>query len=279
MNTIRHTVALALALLLLIPAATGFASEEPISASLPNWTFDGDAPLPEVPEPSGLCHYPPHDSLFIVDDGAEDRPCALYELDLHAEVLGKLELGRDLEGVCYCPADGMLYVCDEMDEVVYVIDPDGLKLKGSFTVSREWQGAEVMEAGGNGFEGIEYVPATETCDGGYFLLLNQDDPTGLARIDLKDIKLGAEQPVPLTDWRELEQINAGELHFDQSTRLLWVVHSWMNVMELLDVDTGEIVSWEVVPGCAQEAVALDRQGRLWIGADSGGISRYVPSES
>ncbi|MCH7471498.1 hypothetical protein IIA79_00900, partial [bacterium] len=50
---------------------------------------------------------------------------------------------------------------------------------------------------------------------------------------------------------------------------------WMNVMEMLDIETMEVLRWEVIPGSAQEAVAIDGQGRLWIGADSGGIARYV----
>jgi hypothetical protein len=278
MRTAR-LIASTVGLLLVSAINVSVASEEPIFAALPAWVFDGDAPLPEVPEPSGLCYCPPRDSLFIVDDGAEDHPCAVYELDLHAKVLAKLEVGSDLEGVCYCPADELLYVCDEEGETVHVVDPDGLKLVGSFTVSREWQGAEVMAAGGNGFEGIEYIPAAAGHAGDYFLLLNQDDPTGLARVDRAAIKLAEAAPVPLAGWQVLEQMNAGELYFDVTTRQLWVIHSWMNVMELLDVDSGAVLAWEVVPGCAQEAVAVDGQGRLWIGADSGGITRYLPSES
>jgi hypothetical protein len=135
----------------------------------------------------------------------------------------------------------------------------------------------VIAAGGNGFEGIEYIPAAAGHDGDYFLLLNQDDPTGLARVNCADIKLDGGWPVPLAGWREVEQMNAGELYYDAAQRELWVIHSWMNVLEVLDIDSGELRRWEVVPGCAQEAVARDGQGRLWIGADSGGITRYVPA--
>jgi hypothetical protein len=137
MRTTSRLLALSVLLLLLSVPATGAASAEPVCAQLPAWVFDGDAPLAEVPEPSGLCYCPPRDSLFIVDDGAEDRPCAVYELDLHANVLGKLEVGQDLEGVCYCTADGLLYIADEEGEAVHVVDPAGMQLKGSFTVSRE----------------------------------------------------------------------------------------------------------------------------------------------
>lgn len=263
---------LLLAALLAFPAHT---QAQEATAQLPQWVFDGMADLPEVPEPSGLCYHPMRDTLFIVDDGGEGRPAALYELSLQAEVLAKLELGADLEGVCFCPADQMLYVCDESNERIYVVDPDGPELRSEFTVSREFGSEEVIAAGGNGFEGIEYIPATEIHEGGYFVVLNQDDPTGLALFEHSAIAQANGQPVPLSGWLETDQVNAGELHFDQQRRELWLVHSWMNVMEVFDIDTLELLYWEVVPGCAQEAVAFDGEGRLWIGYDTGGLARYV----
>jgi hypothetical protein len=80
---------------------------------------------------------------------------------------------------------------------------------------------------------------------------------------------------PLAACWPLPEINAGELYFDQAANELWVVHSWMNVMEILDADTMELLRWEVIPGAAQEGVTLDGQGRLWVGSDLGTIDRYL----
>jgi hypothetical protein len=242
-----------------------------------DWAFDGGSDLAEVPEPSGLCYYPPRDTLFIVDDGAPDRPAGLYEIDLHAKLLQKLELGKDLEGVCYDPVDGMLYVADETGEMVHVVYPDGLKLVGSFQVSREFGGKELLIAGGNGFEGIEFIADPQAARGGYFLLLNQDDPHCLVRVEVPDVQAALpSEPVAITAYWPLPPINSGELYYDQAAGELWVVHSWMNVVQILDIHTMDTLRWEVLPGCAQEGVAFDGQGRLWISSDSGGISRYLP---
>ena len=250
--------------------------EGPSELVMTTWEFDGYVPLPEVPEPSGLCFHPGRGTLFIVDDGDIDHPAGVFELDLHATVLAGAELGVDLEGVCYCAADGMLYVCDELDERVYIVDPEGLLLAGQFQVSRQLDGREVLQAAGNGFEGIEYIPAGKYTDGDYFILLNQDDPHALVRVDRADVadRAGGE-PVPLKALWPLAEINTGELHYDATAGQLWVIHSWMNVMEVLDIQTMEVVSWEVFPGAAQEAVTVDAQGRLWVGYDLGGIARYV----
>ena len=279
------------------PAAAQSGSREHSSASilaeLPAWKFESAFELLEVPEPSGLCYHPGRNTLFIVDDGCFGRRSAIFEIDLQANVLAKAELCAgvegiaycDLEGVCYCEADGMLYVCDENGERVFIVNPEGLELVGWFQVSRFFEGKEVLRARGNGFEGIEYIPVDAARSGlrepykpggGYFLLLNQDDPHCVVRIDLEDIDLSPDAaPVPLSGFWEIASINAGELHYDQQAGELWVVHSWMNVMEMLDIETMEVLRWEVIPGSAQEAVAIDGQGRLWIGADSGGIARYV----
>jgi len=254
-------------------AADKAGVEKPM-AQLPDWVFDGSSELVEVPEPSGLCYCPETDSLFIVDDGAEGRPTAVYELDLHANVLQSHAVGMDLEGVCYCDRDGLLYVADEADEIVYVLRPAGLDPVGNFSFSPDFGGKTLLQPGGNGIEGIEYIPGD---DGGYFLLLNQDDPPALVKIAYAEaqaaLKSGGD--APLAAYWPLPAINLGELFYDRAAHELWVVHSWMNVMEILDVPTMELKRWEVIPGSAQEAVTLDGQGRLWIGADSGGIDRYV----
>jgi hypothetical protein len=287
---LRHIFLLLLALSLAAPLSravtaplpAGPATAAPAAAaaatcvSMTPWVFDFFDELPGVPEPSGLCYCPPRNTLFVVDDGASDRPAGLYEIDLDAKVLAGLKLGKDLEGVCWCADDGLLYVCDESGEMVHIVDPQGLKLLDSFHVDATYQGQAALKPGGNGFEGIEYIPAVAPGDSGFFVLLNQDDPTCLLKMEYSAVrarKAGADVPISMV-W-PLEQINSGELYYDARARELWVVHAWVNVIEILDVATMQPVRWEVCPGCAQEAVAQDGEGRLWIGYDSGGMSRYV----
>ena len=245
-------------------------------ADLPTWRFDGNALLPEVPEPSGLAYHPGRNTFFIVDDGDIERPAALFEISLEAEVVQKLVLGIDLEGVCYCPLDGLLYVAEEMANVVYVVEPEGLEQVGAFAYAADYGGEPLLVAGGNGVEGIEFIPDKNEPAAGYFLLLNQDDPHCLFRLNHEDINLDdTENDLPIRAWWPFKEINAGSLHYDQSKNELWLVHSWMNVVEYWDVGTMQVKGWEVFPGAAQEAVAVDGEGRLWVGSDLGGLARYV----
>lgn len=249
----------------------------PESVELTAWKFEAWFELAEVPEPSGMCFVAETGSLFVVDDGGAGRQAGVYEVSLDGAMLRGVQLGRDLEGICYCPPERTLHVADEAGERVWVLDLDTLATRGSYIVSRSFEGAEVLRAGGNGFEGIEYIASTPAGDGDFFLLLNQDDPHALVRVERAAIVLDAAEPVGMTQFTPLPKLNLGELHYDAATAQLWVVNSWQNVYQLLDIDTLEQVSWQVMPGVAQEAVCFDGQGRLWIGSDTGGLSVYSPA--
>jgi hypothetical protein len=267
--------------LALSPAGSPRATESaaapvvPPSVNYTPWRYQADYPLPEVPEPSGLCFVPARGTLFVVDDGAPDRPCGVYELTLEAKVLQRREVGRDLEGICYCPVDGLLYLSDEAGDKVWIVEPEGLQVRGSCTIALEQHGQQLLRPGGNSFEGIEYIPSSQGTPRDYFLLLNQDDPSALVRVERADLVPNRADPVPLTSFHRLPDLNCGELYYDQAAQQLWVVHSWLNLYEVLDIDTLAVRDWQVCPGVAQEGLCFDGQGRLWIGSDSGGIAVYA----
>jgi streptogramin lyase len=194
-------------------------------------------------------------------------------------VLQQAVLGVDLEGICYCPLDGLLYVAEEYGEKLYAVDPEGLEHVGTAAYSREYGGEKLLVAGGNGAEGIEWIPDDAEPAAGFFLLLNQDDPHCLFRLNHEDLDFSGKRLAPIRAWWPTEPINAGALHYVQEERTLWLIHSWMNVMEYIDIDTMEATGFEVFPGAAQEAVAIDGEGRLWVGSDLGGIARYTRTKT
>jgi hypothetical protein len=244
-------------------------------ADLTPWRFTGYWELEEIPEPSGMCFVPERNTLFIVDDGSIDRRAAVFEVSLEPRVLNRYELGVDLEGICWHPGLGRLYVCDEYEHMLYELSPELQELR-SLQVVANIDGVQLLHPGGNGFEGIEFVPEIDS-----FVLLNQDDPTCLLVVTAADLMAGFESgSVSEYDFIELEQVNAGELHYAVAEEELWVVHAWVNVMQVWGIEPLELKRWEVVPGAAQEAVAIDDEGRLWIGYDLGGLSCYqhMPSD-
>jgi hypothetical protein len=261
------------------PAAeTAAAPDEAPMANVSAWEFDGFFEVPEIPEPSGLCYCPDTDSIFVVDDGGQDRPPGLYEISLEAQVLRSLHFGKDLEGVCIDPLSGHIFVADEFDERVWIIErsePE-LNLLRSFTVSRLLHGEEFLSAGGNGFEGLECLEDSNAPGCGYLLLLNQDDPHAIVRVDLDAVAAAADgAQVEMAAAWELPEINCGEIRLDHARAELWVSHAWQNVAEVLNPADYSLIRWEVLPGAAQEGLAFDGQHRLWIGQDLGGLARYT----
>jgi hypothetical protein len=254
-----------------------------IHADVTDWKYDTSFELPEIPEPSGLCYCALTDTIFVVDDGGPGRQSGLYEIDLDGNYKRGIQFGADLEGVTYCGANNRLYVADEKDETVHIVEPKELKVQGSFQVSRVVEGGkELLQAGGNGFEGIAWFqnPGCEDVAEGYLLLLNQDDPCCLVWVAMEDAVPG--NVAPLLEYYMLPERNSGELVFDAGSSSLWVVNSWMNTCELLDLAAMPNVGaqwpvshWEVLPGMAQEGLTFDPQGRMWIGQDIGGVVRYV----
>lgn len=259
---------------LLLSSTPASAPDLPESVHLTHWKFVADFAVSDVPEPSGMCFVVESGTFFVVDDGGPGRQSGVYEVDQQGQVLQRLQLGKDLEGVCFCPRDGRLYIADEADERVWIVERDPLQVAGSAVISREFGGEEVLTAGGNGFEGIEYIEATPSGDGDYFLLLNQDDPQALLRVERAALDTTGDHPVAASAFHRLPQMNCGELWYDQSRGELWVVHSWQNIYEVLDIDTLAQLAWEVCPGIAQEGLCKDASGRLWIGSDTGGLAAY-----
>lgn len=253
------------------------------------WVFAGSLPLSDVPEPSGITYYPGRNTFFVVDDGGVGRPSAVYEIELvpvqHPEygevtdtkVVGKLEIGKDLEGVCLNWTNGFLYVCDESNESIYEIAPDGPKHLRTFKVAPNYKGQPSFKEKGNGFEGIAFRSIHGLSLGGEFFLANQDDPTCVLVVVLpeKGGEAGKEAAtVKIQRVIESEQINLGDLMYDEKTDRLWLSHAWQNLLQIVNPDTGKTVRWELLPGCAQEGITIDADGRFWIGQDVGGLAVY-----
>lgn len=249
------------------------------------WKFDFFLPVEECPEPSGIAFYPERGTFLLVDDGAIGRKCALYEMRLsegedgrETEVVAKLPIGKDLEGVCVNPTNGRIYICDEKGELIYEIDSGGKVHLRTFQVDRDFEGVEIIEKGSDGFEGITFRQVDGEPLGGWFYIANQNDPTCVIRVSLPEEggEVGGDPVEVGIDWvYKGKQINLGEVMWHEETGTLWLSHAWQNLLEVINPDTGELVGWETLPGAAQEGIAIDELGRLWIAQDIGGIAVYT----
>jgi hypothetical protein len=229
--------------------------------------------LPGLPEPSGVVYHAKRGSLFVVsDDGT------IGEVSLEGKVRATRALGGDLEGITYDPGTGNLYVVREGHEIIFEVDPNSFAIRRRFTIDRSFEGdADFLERGGDGIEGLTFVPDPGHREGGRFFAVNQFDPPALVELAL-----------PLRSSRErFEKARIVAAHRVASPPLsdvLWCAELrafliasalWRSVYV---VDENGVRRASVrVPGIMQEGIALLPDGAVVIAQDTGGLLKWAPS--
>jgi hypothetical protein len=229
-------------------------------------------------EPSGLCYHPTRRALFLVgDEGdiAEMTPAGKIRRQ-------KLLFGRkrDLEGVTVDPATGRLYVAIESWDGIVEVDPDKLTVLRRFKIERTHNGKTVLAEGGNGVEGIAFVPDAAHPEGGTFLVTNQvfnldntEDPSAVVRVELPlKSKPGQDAPGKIVGVWRVPVIDLSALHYDAQRKVLFVGADAPNVLLAMDL-TGRVLRTWALPEDQQEGIALDDDGHLYIASDGGGVTK------
>lgn len=254
-------------LLLVSQQPTVAFSTEQAKDKILEWSLAG------LPEPSAVVYHAKRGTLFVVsDDGA------IGEITLDGKVLKTRALGGDLEGITYDPSSGNLYVVREGHEIIFEVKPDSFVISRRFTIDRAFEGdQDFLERGGDGIEGLTFVPDPTHREGGRFFAVNQFDPPVLVELSL-----------PLRTSRErFEKARIVSAHRVASPPLSDVVWSqdlgaflipsalWRSVY-VVDMAGTRRASVRV-PGIMQEGVAILPDGAIIIAQDTGGLIKWYPS--
>lgn len=231
-------------------------------------------PLPAVKEPSGICYHTTRTTLFVVDDSG-----GVCEVRPDGAVVAVQRIRKaDFEGITHDPASGLLYIAAEGDEQILEVDPAGLRVLRECAVPRVFQGRTVMKEGGQGIEGITFVPNNAHPHGGTFFVANQSFDLN-AHDDLSAI---FELEVPIRDAHAapdsvaiLRCITPGVpdisgLHWDASRQRLFAISDSANLL-MAFTRAGTLVRAWSLPGSDQEGITIGPDGTLYIAQDSGGI--------
>jgi len=263
-RTWHRVVVVGLLLGLLVPAPA-FPADETQDKIL-EWS------LPGLPEPSGVVYHAKRGSLFVVsDDGT------IGEVTVDGKVRATRALGGDLEGITYDPGTGYLYIVREGHEIIFEVDPNGFAIRRRFTIDRSFEGdADFLERGGDGIEGLTFVPNPDHREGGRFFAVNQFDPPALVELAL-----------PLRSSQErFEKARVVAAHRIASPPLSDVLWSpelraflipsalWRSVY-VVD-EAGSRRASVRVPGIMQEGIALLPDGAVVIAQDTGGLIKWHP---
>jgi len=216
-----------------------------------------------VLEPSGLTYHPERGTLIAAGDEGQ-----VAEFSLQGEVLADVYLGGDFEGITCDPDRRRIYVVEEKDEALLVLDWDTLA-----EVDRWSLRAIAAEAGlpadrNDGFEGIVYQPATGE-KRGFLWLAHQHRPAMILRVEITD----GDPPLAL-----LEAFDAGlgelsGLSIDPRNGGLVAISDEENALAEISPD-GRVLNRTPLQGIYQEGIAFIPNGDFYIADDRGGIFHY-----
>ena len=242
--------------------------------------FEGDILKFTVNGASGVVFHPGRKTLFVVSDWME-----FFELDLAGRLLrrGRTSRFHDLEGITVNPATGMLYLVTERTDSIVEVDPETLRQRREFPVERTFRGRLVLSPAGEGLEGIAFRPDPKHPEGGTFFVSNQ---AGLGRED--DLSAVFEVEAPLKSGgkrggkaRILRYFSLGVedlsgLYYDTARKRLYVLSGLRRLLLEVSLE-GKVLRTYRMPRpvtIAQEGVAFDAEGRLYIAIDGGGLLRF-----
>lgn len=228
--------------------------------------------LPDFPEPSGIAWHPSRRTLFLVGDEGD-----IGELSEDGRLLRKQHIGGDLEGITVDPSSGLLYVVREGHETIVELSPDDFSVKRRFTIDRAWNGdPDFLKRGGDGVEGLTFVPDTSAVDGGRFWAVNQYDPPVLVELDVPLRSSRAKfETVRIRRAIPVDSAPLSEVTWDAGSRRFLVLSALWKRVSVLDAD-GNYERSVHVPGFMTEGIAPMPGGRYAIAQDSGGVVAWTP---
>jgi len=247
------------------PLLIAFRLGEPGSDTL-EW------PIADFPEPSGIVYHPARHTLFIVGDEGD-----IGEVSLEGKLLRKFRLGGDLEAVTIDPKSGLLYVAREGHEILFEVRPDDFRVLRRFTIDRSWQGdPNFLRRGGDGIEGLTFVPDENDPEGGRLWVVNQYDPAVLVQLSiaLKSSKQKY-QTARISKVVPVDSAPLSEVTWDAASREFLVVSALWKRVSVLDAGANYERSVRI-PGFMPEGLARLDDGRFVIAQDSGGLVVWRP---
>ncbi|MBE0535012.1 MAG: SdiA-regulated domain-containing protein [Phycisphaerae bacterium] len=222
-------------------------------------------------EPSGICWHSARGTLFVVGDEGD-----ICEIKTNGELIKQAHIRQaDFEGITYDPSSGLLYLAVEEEEAIVEMHPETFEVLREWSVPRKFRGRTLLRKGGEGFEGITFVPDANHKEGGIFhvanqafTLTNKEDISAIFQVELP-LRSGAGE-AKILGYFEPGVIDLAGLNYDAATGTILVISDSANLLLVYSLDY-KLLDFYAFPGDNQEGVTVDADGFIYIAQDTGGI--------
>jgi uncharacterized protein YjiK len=106
--------------------------------------------IAEIPEASGITYSSQSDTLFVVNDEG-----TIYELSKKGQILREKYIGNyNLEGIVVDDNKNLLIVAVEGQDDILILSKEDMRVQKEISIQRTFNGVKVLEKGGDGLEGL-----------------------------------------------------------------------------------------------------------------------------
>lgn len=220
--------------------------------------------IADIPEASGICYSGTTDTLFVANDEGE-----VYEVSTSGKILRQKKLGKyDLEGVACDDAQKQLYFVIEGKDNLLIVDQSTLQVLKEMNVERTYHGKKLLiKDEEHGLEGI-------TIAGDKIYLANQsknpypkDDPSIIVAIDKYNDKEAKIETIIDPQYKDIAGLSFYKGY-------LYMVSDKEDLLIKYDLKKAKTVWVRKLPKFAQEGIAFDNEGMMYLADDEGRVLKY-----
>jgi len=218
--------------------------------------------IAKVPEASGISYSQTSNTLFVVNDEG-----SIYELNKKGKILRKKKIGNyDFEGIVVDDKNNLLLVAIEGDEKVLVLSKDKMKEQMKISIKRSFEGVKVLKKGGDGIEGLALYRDELYASNQSTKKYPKADSSVIVVFDY-DLKKKKQKIKRIINhgYKDI----AGLTFFED---YLYMVSDKKSLLIKYDLKRKKsIKNYKLNKKFAQEGIAFDNKGNLFIADDNGQI--------
>ncbi|WP_320036062.1 SdiA-regulated domain-containing protein [Halarcobacter sp.] len=224
--------------------------------------FAKEKVIANIPEASGICYSNISDSLFVVNDEG-----TLYELTTKGKILREKKLGKyDLEAVEVDEENALLLLINEKKDSIIVVDKKSFDIVKKIKIDREYKKIKLLKKGGDGIEGLALYKNKLYASNQSKKMFPKEDSSVIVILDYKL----EEKKLKIIDIINPEIKDISGLTFYKDT--LYMISDKNSKIISYDIKKSKIIDTKKLSKkYAQEGIAFDTKGNLYIADDNGKI--------